>query len=289
MKIVWSIQMKALSKGKIALIIILSVILLVGIMLCMHCINTHCQSKKYNLVKADKTISITQNNAELEEGYIELTDINMHYYMLGEGYPLILVHGNGGDYESLLDLGRYLAKDYKVYLVENRCHGKSSVTDKIDYDLMAADLKDFIIAMSIDKPIVIGLSDGGINALTMAINYPDLLKAIVSFGANTHPDEFKFYFRFAVKIMDVSQKSILNTMMLTEPNITVEELKSIKIPAFIVAGEFDIMKLRDSVKIAENIPNAQFAIVEGADHTSYVRNGIVAYNLIKDFLFNATH
>ncbi len=277
--------MKVLSKGIKAIIGIVSIIFLVGIMLSIHCIVAHAEAKKYNLVKIDASGSHEQNMGELEEHTAQLSQIDMHYYTLGEGYPLILVHGNGGSYKSLLDLGRYLAQDYKVYFVENRCHGGSTVTDEISYDLMAADIKDFVEQMQFDdKPVVVGLSDGGINALTLAINYPDLLKAIVSFGANTHPDEFKFYFRWGVKINDTFKKSILNDMMLTMPNITKEQLQSITIPSYIVAGEFDIMKLEDTVKIAENIPNSQMAIIQGGNHTNYVRNGKFSYKLVKEFL-----
>ncbi len=271
-------------KGKIALIVISSILLATLIGVSIWLIVTHVESKEYNLIKLNVKGAPTRVETPLEEGYIQLEDINMHYFTIGEGYPIILVHGNGGSYKSLEDLARYLANDYKVYLTESRCHGGSTVTDVINYDLMAKDLQEFVVAMGLTKPIVVGHSDGGINALTMAINYPDLLGGIVSFGANTSPDKFKAFFRIAVKISDAFKPSILNDMMLTEPHITKEQLNSIKIPAYIIAGEYDIMYLEDTVFIANNIANSKLAIIQGADHGNYVHEGRKSYKLVKEFM-----
>ena len=61
-------------------------------------------------------------------------------------------------------------------------------------------------------------------------------------------------------------------------------LSKITCPAYIVAGEFDIMWLSDSVLIHENIPDSKIAIIKSADHSSYIsQDGKQAYVLAKDF------
>jgi hypothetical protein len=80
-----------------------------------------------------------------EEGDVQLSEVKMHFTVYGEdGYPLILVHGNGGSQDSLREAAQYLANDYKVYLIESRCHGQSTDPGEISYDLMAKDIKEFI-------------------------------------------------------------------------------------------------------------------------------------------------
>lgn len=243
------------------------------------------ESKKYNLITLE-TENIPKPVAETSfEGDIELSEITMHYAVYGEkGYPLILIHGNGGSLDSLREAAAYLANDYKVYLIESRCHGKSSDPGVISYDLMAKDIKEFCEALSLEKPYLMGHSDGGINALTVAYTYPELPGGIISCGANTTPQTFKPYFPLGVKILDLIKPSILNDMMLTLPQMNRELLSKITCPTYIVAGEYDIMWLSDSVFIHECIKDSKIAIIKGANHSSYIsEDGKQAYVLARDF------
>ena len=242
------------------------------------------ESKKYNLITLDEP-DISPVATDPVEADIELSDITMHYAVYGdEGYPLILVHGNGGNKDSLKEAASYLADEYKVYVIESRCHGQSSDPGVISYDLMAKDIKEFITALELEKPYLMGHSDGGINALTVAYTYPDLLGGFISCGANTTPKTFKPYFPLGVKILDTFKPSILNDMMLTLPQMNADLLSQITCPAYIVAGEYDIMWLSDTVFIHESIPHSKIAIIKGADHSSYIsQNGKQAYSLAKEF------
>ena len=241
-------------------------------------------SKNYNLITLEEP-DIAAIATPAEEFDIELSDMTMHYAVYGDqGYPLILVHGNGGSKDSLKEAAEYLASDYKVYVIESRCHGQSSDPGVISYDLMAKDIKEFIEALGLEKPYLMGHSDGGINALTVAYTYPDLLGGFISCGANTTPDTFKFYFPLGVRIFNLMEPNKLNDMMLTLPQMNAELLSKITCPAYIVAGEYDIMWLSDSVFIHESIPDSKIAIIKGANHSSYIsQNGKQAYTLAKSF------
>ena len=242
------------------------------------------ESKKYNLITLEEP-DIAPIATPAEESDIELSEMTMHYAVYGdEGYPLILVHGNGGDKNSLKEAASYLASDYKVYVIESRCHGQSSDPGVISYDLMAKDIKEFIEALGLEKPYLMGHSDGGINALTVAYTYPDLLGGFISCGANTTPETFKPYFPLGVKVLDTFKPNKLNDMMLTLPQMNADLLSKITCPAYIVAGEYDIMWLSDTVFIHECIENSRIAIIKGADHSSYIsQNGKQAYSLAKEF------
>lgn len=241
-------------------------------------------SKNYNLITLDEP-DIAPVTACAAQGDVELSEMTMHYAVYGdEGYPLILVHGNGGDKNSLKEAAEYLANDYKVYVIESRCHGESSDPGEISYDLMAKDIKEFIEVMGLEKPYLMGHSDGGINALTVAYTYPDLLGGFISCGANTTPDTFKPYFPLGVRVSNMVKPDKLNDMMLTLPEMNADLLSKITCPAYIVAGEYDIMWLSDTVFIHECIPHSKIAIIKGANHSSYIsQNGKQAYTLAKDF------
>lgn len=238
-------------------------------------------SAEYNLVSFN-TDSVPAPVTEFTEHDIQLSEIKMHYAVYGdEGYPLILIHGNGGDKNSLAEAASYLANDYKVYVTESRCHGQSSDPGVISYDLMAKDIKEFCEALGIEKPYIMGHSDGGINALTLAYTYPDLPGAIISCGANSTPETFKPYFTLGVKALNLIKPSILNDMMLTLPQMNGELLSKITCPTYIVAGENDIMWLSDTAYLYRcTQPYSRVAIIKGANHSSYIsQDGKQAYAL----------
>lgn len=243
------------------------------------------QSKNYNLITLDTSELPQPVPGPEKEDDVKLSEVTMHYAVYGDkGHPLILVHGNGGSQNSLKEAALYLANHYRVYVIESRCHGQSSDPGEISYELMAKDIKEFCEKLELHKPFLMGHSDGGINALTVAYMYPDLLGGIISCGANTTPDTFKPYFTIGVKVMNIFKPDKLNDMMLTLPQMNKELLSKITCPTYIVAGEYDIMWLSDTALIHESIPHSKVAIIKGADHSSYIsQDGKQAYVLAHEF------
>ncbi|MCR5484057.1 MAG: alpha/beta hydrolase [Clostridiales bacterium] len=242
--------------------------------------------EKYNaktIKVSDLPVPVTQ--AETDD-YIQLSEVLMHYIVYGKDKPpLILVHGNGGSVNSLREAATYLVNDYTVYLPESRCHGSSSDPGEITYQLMAKDIKEFIEALGLQKPVIMGHSDGAINAITLAADYPDVPGAIIACGANSHPKTFKPYFPLGVAIKNLFRRDKLNDLMLTLPDFTPEYLAKITCPAYIVSGQYDIMWASDTVYIAENIPSSDMAILRGERHSSYMsQNGKKAYALAREWL-----
>ena len=274
-----------MKKGKKALKVISSVALAVVVGAGIWQVAVRQQSKKYNMITLDTSNVPSPVTSAVKEDDIQLSEVKMHYSVYGEkGHPLILVHGNGGSQNSLKEAATYLANDYVVYVIESRCHGQSSDPGVISYDLMAKDIKEFIEAMELEKPYLMGHSDGGINALTVAYTYPDLLGGFISCGANSTPDTFKPYFTIGVKVNDIFNPNKLNDMMLTQPQMNEELLSRITCPAYIVAGEYDIMWLSDSVLIHESIKDSKIAIIKGGNHSSYISQDCKqAYVLAQEF------
>ena len=242
--------------------------------------------EKYNAVTLEATdlpAPVTQPQADT---FVRLSEVNMHYRVYGSGKaPLILVHGNGGSVNSLQEAAAYLANDFTVYVPESRCHGESSDPGEITYSLMAKDLKEFIETLGLEKPVVMGHSDGAINAITLAAEYPDVPRAIIACGANSHPKTFKPYFPIGVAVRNLFKKDKLNDLMLTLPDFTPEYLAQITCPAYIVSGQHDILWVSDTVYIAEHIPHSDMAVLRGETHSSYMsQNGKKAYVLAHTWL-----
>ena len=190
------------------------------------------ESKKHNLITLDTT-GLPEPVAKPEiDDFVQLSEVKMHYQVYGHGKaPLILIHGNGGSVNSLCEAASYLANNYTVYLTESRCHGQSSDPGEISYSLMAKDMAEFIKAMNLEKPLIMGHSDGGMIAIAIASEYPELPGAIISCGSNSRPEKFKPYFTIGVKINNLFHKDKLNDMMLTLPDFNEEYLGRITCPA----------------------------------------------------------
>ena len=242
--------------------------------------------QKYNAQKLEPAGLPSPVTVPERDPFIMLSEVNVHYVVYGkEKPPLLLIHGNGGSADSLREAAEYLANDFTVYLPESRCHGQSSDPGEISYELMAKDIKEFVDALGLEKPVVMGHSDGAINAITLAAEYPDVPGAIIACGANSHPKTFKPYFPLGVAIKNIFKKDKLNDLMLTLPNFTPEYLSRITCPAYIVSGQFDIMWNSDTVYIADNIPSSDMTILRGEGHSSYMsQNGEKAYALAHSWL-----
>ncbi|MBR6313444.1 MAG: alpha/beta hydrolase [Clostridia bacterium] len=244
------------------------------------------QPAKYNAITLDTSNLPTPVTEPRVDTFVQLEDVKMHYQVYGEiKPPLILIHGNGGSVKSLREAAQYLANDFTVYLPESRCHGQSSDPGVITYELMAKDFMQFIEAMGLKKPVIMGHSDGAINAIQLAADYPDVPGAIIACGANSNPDTFKPYFPFGVWVKNIFEKDKLNDLMLTLPDFTEEYLAQITCPTYVVSGQYDIMWLTDTVYLYEAIKGSDMAVIRRADHSSYMsQDGKWAYVLATDWL-----
>jgi len=97
----------------------------------------------------------------------------------GEGNPLVILHGLFGSSDNWMSIGRNLAKNFTVYLPDQRNHGLSPNTDAFDYDTMAADLLQLLDDQGLEAPIIMGHSMGGKVAMRFAEQHPDRLAALV--------------------------------------------------------------------------------------------------------------
>jgi pimeloyl-ACP methyl ester carboxylesterase len=103
----------------------------------------------------------------------------LYHRSLGEGTPLIILHGLFGSSDNWLTLGKRFAENYKVYLIDQRNHGQSFHDNEFTYEAMASDLDAFMKTEKIDSAHIIGHSMGGKTAMQFAINHPERVKKLV--------------------------------------------------------------------------------------------------------------
>jgi pimeloyl-ACP methyl ester carboxylesterase len=215
---------------------------------------------------------------------IKINDIDLWYEKRGSGQSFILLHGNGESHEIFDMLIEELSKNFTVYAIDSRDHGKSTKINKLSYKMMVEDVFSFINELKIEKPILYGFSDGGIVGLLLASDYPDLLSRLIVSGANTNPDGVKKPWSIIFKILYLIFRQDKFRMMVEEPDISREDLKKINIPVLVLAGEKDLIKEKNTKFIAENISDSTLKILEKENHMSYVVHSPKLYKIIEPFI-----
>lgn len=210
--------------------------------------------------------------------YLKLKDTDMYYEIYGEGEPLVLLHGNSGSIKDYYQQIPVLSKQYKVIAIDTRGQGKSKDTSKRDftYKLFADDVKALADELKLDKINIAGWSDGGNTGLEFALKYPDRLNKLVTIGANAFPEgvEEKLIERFTNQMKQLNDMAPEETfgerrllkIMLTQPNISKDDLKKIKSPVLVIAGDKDVIKPDHTEFISKQIPNAEMKIYKDTTH-----------------------
>ncbi|MGK7394785.1 MAG: alpha/beta fold hydrolase [Candidatus Cyclobacteriaceae bacterium M3_2C_046] len=105
--------------------------------------------------------------------------MKLNYREMGEGNPLIILHGLFGSSDNWLTIARKLSTGFKVYLPDQRNHGDSPHSQEFTYEVMAGDLEEFIQHHQIEKPVIVGHSMGGKVAMNFGVSHPDLFDRMV--------------------------------------------------------------------------------------------------------------
>lgn len=255
------------------------------------------------------TECVTRITENCTANFTKVNDISMYYEIHGLGEPLIMLHGAADSIESMRYAIIALSENYRVIAVDTRGHGRSTDSDQpFSYDLFAKDILELMDLLEIDKAHIVGLSDGGITGLTIAITYPDRINKLVTVGANFSPEgltdlviermssgEFfdnspsYTYERFAPdpsKWPDLIEK--LRQMILSEPNYTQDDLGKIRTPVLVMLGEGDkFIRIDHTEELHRMIEDSTLFIVSKAEHNvfdGYSGNPDAANEAILEFL-----
>lgn len=105
--------------------------------------------------------------------------MQLFFRELGQGQPLVILHGLFGSCDNWLTVSKPLAEKYHVFMVDQRNHGRSPHAPVHTYKAMSEDLLEFFEQQKIQDPVVLGHSMGGKTAMYLALNYPETLSKLI--------------------------------------------------------------------------------------------------------------
>ena len=213
-----------------------------------------------------------------------MEQVTIAYTVKGSGRPLILLHGNSEDHTIFKEAADVLANYFTVYTPDSRCHGQSTDTAELHYRDMADDMIRFMERLDLRDVIFTGFSDGGIIGLIAAAK-SDRITSLITCGANVTPYGVAPWLRLMIKCVYAAAKDKKMGLMLKEPDITDQELQSIKAKTLVCAGSKDLVKLSETEHIASVVPGAKMLILPDETHTSYTVHSTKLADVILNFVF----
>ncbi len=249
--------------------------------------------------------------------------VSIEYDDIGNGVPLLLIHGFPLDRTLWRTQIAGLSQLYRVIAPDLRGFGQSSDTDgaAITMDQHAADLKSLLDSVNVKQAVIGGISMGGYVALAFYAQYADRVKGLILANTRAVPDSeqgkqarlanaqkvsesgpgflvddmapkmlgdtAKPEIEIAVRSMMARQRStgIMSALrgMAARPDRTAL-LRFATVPILIVSGSQDVLiPASDSEAMHALIPNSRLVIIPDAGHLSNLDKADAFNHIVREF------
>jgi pimeloyl-ACP methyl ester carboxylesterase len=249
--------------------------------------------------------------------------VSIEYDDIGNGVPLLLIHGFPLDRTLWRTQIAGLTQIYRVIAPDLRGFGQSSETDgsAISMDQHAADLKSLLDSVNVKQAVIGGISMGGYVALAFYAQYADRVKGLLLANTRAVPDSeegkqtrllnaqkvedsgtgflvddmapkmlgstAKPEIEIAVRSMMARQRSTGVTSalrgMAARPDRTAL-LRFATVPVLIISGSHDVLiPPADSEAMHALIPNSRLVIIPDAGHLSNLDKADAFNHVVREF------
>lgn len=254
---------------------------------------------------------------------VDVNGMKMYYEVSGEVEPLVVLHGAYMNIPSMGAIIPKLAETHKVYAVELQGHGRTTDIDRpITYPNLADDVAAFMDAVKLEKADVFGYSMGAAAALQLAIRHPEkvnkLAAASVAYDAEGWQPEFKAvipqmtvemivglpfaedYRKLAANPDGFPELARKLIQLEKEPMAWEADVKALKAPVLIIAGDADVATLDHNVAMfrllgggamgdmGKPLSASRLAILPATSHTAVINQTDLLYAFIEPFLKGET-
>ncbi|MCX6024166.1 MAG: alpha/beta hydrolase [Chloroflexi bacterium] len=111
--------------------------------------------------------------------FAPVNGIELYYEERGQGEPLVLAHGAGGNHESWEQQLPAFGARYRVITFDHRAFGQSRDVNGLGAAAFVDDLRGLMEHLGIERFLLVGQSMGGFTSLAFARAYPERVRALV--------------------------------------------------------------------------------------------------------------
>jgi pimeloyl-ACP methyl ester carboxylesterase len=236
---------------------------------------------------------------------LHLDDIDLYYDVVGEGTPLLFVHGLGSssrDWEGQVD---FFAGNYQVIVFDVRGHGKSSKPPgPYSIPLFAEDTANLLKTLEVSPAHVVGISMGGMIAFQLAVSTPEVVRSLVivnsapAFAVRTLKERMQVWQRFLiVRLLGMRKMGeVLSERLFPEAEheelrrvfverwaendgrayreamraivgwSVVDQLEDISCRTLVIAADGDYTPVDEKKEYVERMAQAELVVIEDARH-----------------------
>ena len=141
----------------------------------------------------------------------------LHSKIIGEGVPLLILHGYFGMSDNWKSLGNKFAEGFQTHLIDQRNHGRSFHSTNFNYDCLADDLFRYVIHHNLKKIVLLGHSMGGKTAMLFAVKYPKFVDKLIV--ADISPRYYQPHHNEILKALNSVNFTNQNTRKLVDQKI----------------------------------------------------------------------
>lgn len=257
--------------------------------------------------------------APATQRYYEVHGAKLYVETFGAGRPIVFLHGGLNFFDLNFASQRdYFARFYKVVGIDRTGHGHSPDTAQpFSYDRMAEDMAAVIEQLGLGAVDVIGHSDGANIGLILARDHPQLVRRLIISGANLRPglpaEELQRRKNWTDEQVAAKAREIAGSvppnfrteyekvtpdgadhwwtlvsksyrLWLTPVVIDPVDLKRIRIPVLVMAGDTDFTPIEETLEIHRNLPRAQLMILPGTGHGTMMQRPALVNLAMREFL-----
>jgi len=239
---------------------------------------------------------------------VDANGLDTYYEVHGRGEPLVYLHGGFNPIELFVRNIGPLAAGHRLYMPERQGQGRTPDRDgPITFESMARDTIAFFDAVGLSSAHLAGFSDGGMVAMHVAIERPDLVRKLVIIGQYANPDGCPARYRdmmtdftpdnFPAVLREMCEAlspdgsqhfaTVFDKLKRNwlAPGLALEQLSDIRSPTLVVIGDDDCVTPEHAAAMVRHLPKgSQFAVVPGATHGLPYEKPDLVDRLILEFL-----
>jgi len=235
----------------------------------------------------------------------ERDGLRLAYHEIGDGAPLLFVHGATGTGEfDWSGLAAALSSRYRCVLPDLRGHGQSEFRES-GYERAAIidDLLALLRHLKVDRPHVIGFSYGAETALRLEVEEPGTARSLVLVSPGTgtptgrRPPSVEYLHRVWPRTLRRLHEpghgpdhwrtlvALLQQHAASDGELSPEALAGVGCPVLMLAGDHDdTLRRRQGRRFAEVNPRARYLEIMEAAHAAHLERPAEVAGVVSDFL-----